>query len=305
MSGKFDLYQTVTDRVIDLMQTHGSNWVNPFNKKAGAYTPQNPTTGKAYQGMNVFLLATTPYPAPYWAGFGQWRDKGCTVKRGEKATLIVYWKILEKEKIVNGEAKIVKQPLLRYLNVFNVAQVDGDYAAKLLASQGAPMVPEAEINATADAFFKATGADIRFSNKPQAFYSMTGDYVHMPNRELFSATKTSSATESYYSTLAHELTHWSGAATRLKRDHAGRFGSNAYAFEELVAELGAAMLCAQLGISVEPRADHAHYLNNWLSVLRSDNAAILKAATLAKQAATFISKFSEPVAADDAASEAA
>jgi antirestriction protein ArdC len=89
------------------------------------------------------------------------------------------------------------------------------------------------------------------------------------------------------------MTHWTGNASRLARDFSGRFGDEAYAFEELVAELGAAMLCAQLGISVEPRADHAQYLNNWLKVLRGDNKAILKAATLAKQAAAYLSKTSE------------
>ena len=110
----------------------------------------------------------------------------------------------------------------------------------------------------------------------------------MPERALFAATPTSSATECYYSTLAHELTHWTGHTSRLARDFSGRFGSSAYAFEELVAELGAAMLCAELGISIEPRADHAQYLNGWISVLKGDNGAIIKAASLAKQAAAFI-----------------
>jgi antirestriction protein ArdC len=293
MTSKFDLYQTVTDRVIALMTTHGANWVNPFNKKAGAYTPRNPITGKAYQGINTFLLATTPYVAPYWAGYGQWADRKCQVRKGEKSTMIVYWKILESKKTVEGVETTSKRPLLRYLSVFNVDQVEGDFADTLKAVPIAAPVAEVDTIALADAFIAATGADIRSTDKPSAFYSPGLDIVHMPNRSLFTATATSSATECYYSTLAHELTHWTGHTSRLSRDFTGRFGSDAYAFEELVAELGAAMLCAQLGISIEPRPDHAQYLNNWLKVLKSDNAAILKAATLAKQAAAFLSAAAE------------
>ena len=287
-NSKFDLYQTVTDRILRLMQTHGANWVNPFKKAGMAYQPHNPITGKAYRGMNVLLLATTPYELPYWAGYGQWADKKCQVRKGERATLIIYWKILEKTVTVDGVSKVSKRPLLRYLSVFNVAQVDGEYADTLRHTAAQPLVSAVDAAAQADAVFAATGASVRHDSKPAAFYSPAEDYVHMPERAMFAATPTSSATECYYSTLAHELTHWTGHTSRLARDFSGRFGSGAYAFEELVAELGAAMLCAELGISIEPRADHAQYLNGWISVLKGDNGAIIKAASLAKQAAAFI-----------------
>lgn len=293
---KFDLYQTVTDRVIELMQTHGANWVNPFNKGAGSYQARNPITGKAYQGINQFLLATTPFTSPFYAGFGQWKDRGAMVKKGSKSTMIVYWNIRETTKIVDGVETVSKRPLLRYLNVFNLDQVEGEYADKLRASTVVEAPTEqskVEACEIADAFFAATGGVVNHSDQGRAFYSPAADAIHMPSKSVFSATPTSSATEAYYGTLAHEFTHWTGHTSRLSREFSGRFGDQAYAFEELVAELGAAMLCAQMGISVEPRADHAHYLNNWLKVLRSDSAAILKAATLAKQAAAFLSKSSE------------
>jgi len=300
---KFDLYQTVTDRVIALMSEHGANWVNPFNKRAGAYVPQNPITGKAYQGLNTFLLATTSFPLSYWAGFGQWHSKGCHVKRGSKSTMIVYWKILERATVIDGQSVIAKRPLLRYLNVFNVDQVEGAYADALRARVSQPAAAPVVVDtvAVADAFVAATGARIEHSAEPSAYYRPSADMIHMPERAQFVATATSTATEAYYGTLLHELTHWAGHESRCNRALLNRFGSEAYAFEELVAELGAAMLCAQLGISVEPRADHAQYLNNWLKVLRSDNGAIIKAATLAKQSSAWLSAKSgiaEPVDAD-------
>lgn len=295
--GKFDLYQTVTDRIVTLMQTHGANWVNPFRKSGKAYRPYNPITGKAYQGMNQFLLATTEFALPMWGGFGQWKDKGCMVRKGSKSTMIVYWNIQERKTMVNGVAKLTTRPLLRYLNVFNIDQVDGAYADGLRSAAAVVAAPteteKAETLAMADAFFAATGATVKHSNDDRAYYSPALDHIHMPNRDMFTGTATSSATETYYGTLAHEMTHWTGHEARLARDFSGRFGNEAYAFEELVAELGAAMLSAQLGISVEPRVDHAQYLNNWLKVLKSDNAAIIKAATLAKQAAAYLSKTSE------------
>jgi antirestriction protein ArdC len=299
---KFDLYQTVTDRIIELMEKHGSNWTNPFNKKGGAYYPKNPITGKEYNGVNVFLLGTTSFELPYWAGYGQWASRGCQVKGGEKATMIVYWKILEKKKLVDGVEKISKLPLLRYLNVFNIAQVEGAFADKLREKLATPSeAPAVSVNEIAEAFFAATGAKVEHSNQPRASYSWVTDSIHMPNRDLFSATATSTATEAYYGTLAHEVTHWTGHKSRLNRVIENRFASPEYAFEELVAELGSAMLSAQLSITVEPRADHAQYLNNWLACLKSDKGAIMKAASLAKAAAAFVSNLSEAEGVEEAA----
>jgi antirestriction protein ArdC len=138
----------------------------------------------------------------------------------------------------------------------------------------------------AEKFLHATGAQIAHGGT-RAYYSLSTDAVQMPPFESFRDA------DSYYSTLAHELTHWSGAKTRLDRDFGGhRFGSNAYAREELVAELGAAFLCADLELALEPRADHASYIANWLEVMKGDSRAIFTAAAHAQRAADFIHKFS-------------
>ena len=142
----------------------------------------------------------------------------------------------------------------------------------------------------AEAFISATGADIRHGGQC-AFYRPATDHIQMPERELFTGTQTSSATEAYYGTLLHELTHWTGAKTRCARNLTGRFGSQAYAMEELVAELGSAFLSAELGITPVPRPDHAGYIASWLKVLKEDKRAIFTAASKAAQAADFLQQF--------------
>jgi antirestriction protein ArdC len=140
-----------------------------------------------------------------------------------------------------------------------------------------------------DAFVAATGATIRHGGNMACFIPKL-DEIRMPERNAFTGSLTSSATEAYYATLLHELTHWTAPANRCGRDLSGRFGSESYAMEELVAELGAAFLCGELGIAVEPRADHAQYLAHWLQVLKADKRAIFTAASKAAEAAAFLSR---------------
>jgi len=282
-----DLYQTITDRVITLMETSGSNWANPFNKKVSSLASANAVTHAKYRGINTLLLAFTPYACPIWAGFQQWKSKGCSVRKGEKGTAIVYFKMLKRTEIKAGKKVDSVFPMLKTLHVFNAEQVDGDFAAALLTAPEA-LVDETEMCARADAAILATGVTLKYTANPRAYYSPSEDFVHLPERKLFSATATSSATEAYYGTALHELVHATGHTSRLARDFTGRFGTQAYAFEELIAELGSAFLSAELGISTEPRADHAQYLNNWLQVLKNDNRAFMKAASCAKAAAAFI-----------------
>lgn len=287
MKTQIDLYQQVTDRVIDMMKTHGTNWVNPFNKTAFDLMPRNATTKKAYRGINIPLLAFTPFANPYWAGFHQWKAKGCHVRKGEKGTSIIYFSVIQRDKKdANGAKTGDKEsfPMIRSLYVWNATQVEGDFAASLSAADAT--VPDAtSVIAEADRVLLGTGANITHQKQGTAFYRPADDRVYLPHRNLFNATPTSTATECYYSTLAHELVHWTGHPSREARDFSGRFGDKAYAFEELVAELGAAFLCAMLNISPEPRADHAHYLNHWMGVLKDDKRAFVKAATLAQAAA--------------------
>ena len=135
--------------------------------------------------------------------------------------------------------------------------------------------------AHAETFFKAIAADVRHGGN-QAYYAPATDHVQMPAFQAFTDNV------SYYSTLAHEHTHWTAKESRCDRQLGKRFGDHAYAAEELIAELGAAFTCAHLGLSTEPREDHAQYLASWLKVLKADSRAIFTAASKAQQACDWL-----------------
>jgi antirestriction protein ArdC len=164
--------------------------------------------------------------------------------------------------------------------------VDGDQPLAIDAPPATVITPIEQ----AEAFVSATGASISHGGA-RAFYRPATDSIQLPPREAFIGSLTSTPAEAYYSTLLHELTHWTGAETRCNRQLGKRFGDQAYAIEELVAELGAAFLCADLGITDEPRADHAQYLASWLSVLKADKKAIFTAASKASETAAFLAAF--------------
>ncbi len=169
------------------------------------------------------------------------------------------------------------------------------FAAEQVEGYAAPALPEPPANPVepierAEAFVAATGAIIHHGGS-RAFYRRSTDEIHLPPREAFIGTATSTAAEAYYSTKLHEMTHWTGIESRCNRQFGKRFGDDAYAIEELVGELGAAFLCADLGISDAPRADHAQYLDTWLRVLKADKKAIFTAASMASQAAEFLAWF--------------
>jgi len=296
----FDLYQSVTDKVIQQMESSGKNWTNPFNKKRNALRPYNATTARNYRGINSLLLNFTPFESSAFASFKQWQAAGCSVKKGEKSSIVVFFTKLEKEDKQTGKKSVF--PMLKYFNVFNADQVDGPLAERCRSIVADDNKNEVETIERVEAWAKNTSANIRHSMEPRACYSPMLDVIKMPEKQLFTATATSSATECYYSTLAHELVHWTGHESRLDRKLLNGFGTHAYAFEELVAELGAAFCCASLGISNEPRVDHAQYLNNWLAVLKQDKKAIFKAASLAREAAELLTGKQE--AAEEAAEAA-
>lgn len=256
-----DIHQTVTDKIIEAIEDGQTSdkWQMPWS---GFDTmPVNGCTDKHYRGINVPLLWVFQMKGGYrsgtWASYKQWQGKGAQVRKGEKGAQIVFWKKIEAKPrkeddgtITVTEAEIETRMFARYSTVFNADQVDGF-----------ELIPEGhrrpiECNAQADSFVRATGANIRhgFGN---AFYRPSKDFIGLPDSDTFRATETSSAEEGYYATIFHELTHWSGASHRLNREKVRRYGDQKHAFEELVAELGAAMLCAHLGITSSPRADHA------------------------------------------------
>lgn len=246
--------------------------------------PVNAVTKAPYRGINIVALwaeaAVKRYVGGYWASYRQWQELGAQVRRNERGAVIVYYKKIEKD---DEEAIEEEQPrfVARAYRVFNWWQVDG----------WKPPLPEkvskVETLQHIEAFVKATGAEIRHGGLV-ARYRHDMDYIEMPDRERFMGTDTSSPTEGYYAVLLHELTHLSGAPHRLNRVFGRRFGDNAYAFEELVAELGSAFFCSIFGITNEPRYDHAAYISNWLDILDRDHKAIFSAASHAQKAVEYL-----------------
>jgi antirestriction protein ArdC len=281
-----DVYGAITDRVIAAIEEGAGQWQMPWHR-SGVSRPLNAHTKKPYRGVNVVALwaAADAYGhgTGFWASYKQWRELKAQVRKGERASLIVFWEELERE-VENeetGDRERKKTLFARASWVFNADQVEG------WAMPAAPERNLVQALDRADAFTAATRADIRHGGD-RAFYRRSDDHVQMPDRERFTGSATSTPTETYYATLLHELTHWTGHESRLDRDLAGRFGNGAYAMEELVAELGAAFLCADLSITNTPRADHAAYIANWLEVLKRDKRAIFTAARKAARASDYL-----------------
>ena len=287
-----DIYREVTNHIISAISTAGS-FELPWRRLGGhrISRPSNVATRKQYNGINTVSLWVAAmahaFTADVWGTYRQWQALGCQVRKGEKSSVVVFFSRIEAQD--NDDDTDDSRPnttrlVARASRVFNADQVDG-YINQIdnKASQFDPLQ-------SAERFVRATDATI-VEGGDSACYIPERDIIRMPQRQLFVGTDTSSAAEGYYGTLLHELVHWSGAQSRLSRDMASRFGSESYAMEELVAELGSAFLCADLGISSEPRADHACYVKNWLAVLRGDKRAIFTAAAKASQAADFLKAF--------------
>lgn len=281
------LYEEVTATIIAQLEDGVFPWVRPWSKALAAPgLPRNAVTGRAYSGINVLILwgavIEGGYPSQDWLTFRQALAAGGCVRKGERGRTVFYADRFvpkgEREADTGGEEPRGIAFLKRF-TVFNVAQCEG--LPKGLVTAPAPL-PERELHAGAEALIAATGADVRIGGA-EAFYSPSGDYVQVPPQPAFPHQI------DYYRTALHELGHWTGHGARLGRDQTGRFGSAAYAREELVAELAAAFLCAALGI--QPTVRHADYLGNWLAVLRADSRAIFRAASQASKAAEFLLQF--------------
>jgi antirestriction protein ArdC len=282
---KADIYQTVTDSIINMLEAGVKPWA-PGHNARDCGLPVIPTraNGQAYRGINVALLwgaaEMKGYRHQTWMTFNQAKELGGCVRKGERATPVVYWgtfKAQADDTDEGGEDGKARMFAKGY-SVFNIEQIDGLPARFYDAP--AP-VSTADRIKVADAWAVASGADIRHGGS-QAYFSPKGDYVQLPPLEAYFER------ERYYSTLVHELTHWTGHESRLAREFGKRFGNQAYAFEELVAELGAAFSCARLGIETETREDHASYLASWLKVLRADKRAIFTAASKAQAACDYL-----------------
>lgn len=291
--GRPSVYQTITQKIVEVIEASAGEFVMPWHRLGpGVGRPINAATGKPYRGVNVVALwaesLTSGYGSGRWATFQQWRQLGAQVRRGEHgATIVVYKPAGAKQEEDEEEAGAGGRLLARAFRVFNADQVDG-------WSEPAPTArDQVEVLGRVEAFIARTCAWIRHGGNI-ACYDRHTDEIRMPDRSRFVGSPTSSPTDAYYSTLLHELTHWSGASHRLDREFGKRFGDQAYAMEELVAELGAAFLCAELSITNEPRPDHAAYLAGWLTVLDRDPRAIFTAAKQAQDAAEYLAQLEEP-----------
>ncbi|MEQ1953650.1 ArdC family protein [Mesorhizobium sp. CN2-181] len=288
---KFDVYQEITDRIVAAIDTAGEFRLPWFKSTGGSFAiPVNIASGKPYSGVNILSLwlsaQASDYPSHLWGTYRQWQEHGAQVRRGEKSSLIVFYKRLDIEQIneETGETESAERLIARASHVFNAAQVD-NFKAGVAATL--PETPAFDPISRAEQFAKATGAKIE-EGGDEACYIPALDVIRMPERCRFIGTDTSTPAEAFYSTLCHELVHWSGSKSRLDRRLSNRFRIEAYAVEELVAELGAAFLCSELAITPEPRADHAQYVAHWLTILKGDKRAIFTAASKASQAANWL-----------------
>lgn len=288
---KFDVHQEITDRIVASIETAGEFRLPWIRNKSGSFArPVNIASAKPYSGVNILSLwvsaLTSDYPSNLWGTYRQWQERGAQVRRGEKSSLIVFYKKLDIEQTneETGETEHGERLMARASCVFNAAQVDNFATETNVTLPDAPTFDPID---RAEQFAKATGAVIEETGD-RACYIPSLDIIRMPERRRFTGTETTTPAEGFYSTLCHELVHWSGAKHRLDRDLSGRFGNEAYAVEELVAELGAAFLCSDLAITPEPRADHAQYIANWLNVLKGDKRAIFTAASKASQATNWL-----------------
>lgn len=285
---RISVHDHVTSTIIAAIEAGAGDWQMPWHRSGGGLNrPVNIDTGNRYQGVNIIALwaagQLNGFASGTWGTYRQWQQNGAQVRKGEKGSVVVFYKELDITEADpdTGEAVNGRRLFARASRVFNADQVDG-----FEVPMPEPVDPVQAV-AAADHFVQATGANIRHGGG-RACYRPSEDIIQMPDKARFLGTETSSATESYYATLLHELTHWTGVANRCDRQFGKRFGDDAYAIEELVAELGAAFLCADLGVTLTPRPDHAAYLDNWLKVLKADNRAIFTAAARASEAVAYL-----------------
>ena len=304
---RIDVHEAITAKIVAAIEAGTAEFQMPWHRPGIAFSiPKNAATGNPYRGSNILSLwidaAEKRFEHQVWATYKQYEALGAQVRKGEKGSLIVKvgeWTPKDAKRKepppsdTNGDGDDPKRMFAKAAWIFNIDQVD--LAEEVRAKLVPPAAPRRDLTERLDAvdrFVAALGVEIREGGQ-RAFYRHRdskgeGDFIQMPPRELFTGTATSTPTEAYYSTLLHEEIHGSGAAHRLNRQFGERFADKAYAFEELVAELGAAFLCAHLEVTNTPRPDHAQYIGHWLAVLKDDSKAIFTAASLATRAVDYL-----------------
>lgn len=310
MASQAQLRQKITASIVAALESGNlPPWRQPWRADKNAGFPANVVTKKPYRGINPILLDVAAnrhnLTSKWWATFNQWKALGGSVKRrpanvpqGEWGTTIVFWTPVTKTECdEEGEEKTDRYFVMRSYTVFNIDQVEGDHLDHLRAGHGDTQSEDARVVGyqPAENAIAATAADIRYGGD-RAFYSPIGDYIQCPPKALFTETN------EFYETVAHELCHWTEHENRLNWPR--REAENTYAMGELVAEIGAAYLCRELGVPASDNlANHAAYLANWLKAMRNDPKFIFTASAQASKAADFILSFSRPQLADEAEAE--
>ena len=273
-----DLHARLAATILAQLETADpASWTPPWH--GADPMPHNARTGRRYRGINVLALWCAAQAHAYadarWATYRQWAALGAQVRKAERGTLVLFYKELPRgaEADPTDGAPFVA----RAAHVFNAAQVDAAPPPADTPAPGAALDPLPAF----DAFVTGTGATIRYGGT-RACYVPATDTIHLPPRTTFHTPT------GYSGTLAHELVHWTGAPHRLARDLNGRFGARAYAAEELVAELGAAFVLADLGIARTPHPNHVAYCASWAPLLRADPRALSTAAAQASRAADYL-----------------
>jgi len=298
-SERQDIYTRITGQIVASLEKGVRPWIKPWRGENAAGRISRPLrhNGMPYSGINILMLWAASvehgFGSPSWMTFKQAADLNARVRKGEKGSLVVYSNTFTRtEEDAEGKEVEHEIPFLKGYTVFNFEQIEG-------LPEHFYVKPEPKFTAVdridnAEAFFAATHADIRYRGG-RAYYAQELDYIQLPPIESFRDA------ESFYATLAHETTHWTKHPSRVERDFGRKsWGDEGYAREELVAELGAAFLCADLELTPEVREDHAAYIATWLTVLKNDNRALFQAAAHAQRAVAFLHKL-QPERAEAAA----
>ena len=289
-----NIAEEITNRILEDLEKGVMPWEKPWKQGRGLPFPQNASTKKNYRGVNIFELwheqSKRGFSSPAWITFNQAKALGGTVRKGEKGTGVVFYKRLSKSKSLNLDEEVLLEEqtfwVLRTYTVFNLDQVEGLDHLKPKPETVEPFKAIEE----AEKILRDSGARIIYSAIGEAFYDRKGDFISLPPKESFENPS------DFYGIIFHEIVHHSGAEARLNREFGKRYGDQAYAFEELVAEMGAAFLCASCGIPYATR--HSNYIGDWIQVLKDHKRAIFTAAAKAQAAVDFVlkTKFEEAVA---------